>query len=280
MPFAVLLCACSGKQAEESPAPKAAPAASAASEWLERSQLAAENMASYAFELQMTQILGQPGDSERTTVRVDMNGRAEREPFILDQTIKSDIDGEVSTLRAIVTPEAYYMYLPEFEEWSRLSEKVAAENMETLSEFQSEPESAVGKIRALGEGLTAESDGTDVTVRYDGNGPATKAFAAGLLRSTLGLTESEETIADRLEIAKLKVFYRMDAVRNWPLSYRIETELTVELEPNRKTAISQTLAGTYSKPNATERIVVPKEALKAPNPEEIEKDLDFGGEES
>jgi len=266
----LLLGACSGKPAEEAPARKAAPAAGqAAEQWLDRSRAAAENMKSYGFELQMTQELGQPGNAGRTSVRVDMTGRAEREPFKLDQTIESVIDGEASTLRTIVTPEAYYMYLPEFEEWSRLSQKVAAENRETLSEFQSKPEKAIERIMGLGAGLSAENDGTTVTIRYEGDGSAMKLFAAGLLRSTLGLTATEEAIAGKLEVAKLNVIFRIDAARDWPLSYRIETEQTVELEPKKKTSVSQVVAGTYDKPNEAAPVVVPKEALEAPNPDEL-----------
>jgi len=270
-----LLTACSGKPAAETPASetsarKAAPAAGpTAEQWLDRSRAAAASMSSYGFELQMTQELGQPGDAGRTSVRVDMTGRAEREPFKLDQTIDSVIDGQASTLRTIVTPEAYYMYLPEFEEWSRLSKKVAAENRETLSEFQARPEKAIERIRGLGSSLSADNDGKTVTISYEGDGTATKLFAAGLLRSSLGLTGTEEEIAGKLEVEKLKVIFRMDAARNWPLSYRIETEQTVELEPKKKTSVNQVVAGTYDKPGAAAPIVVPKEALEAPNPDEL-----------
>lgn len=269
-------CAAGNKEAEPVPPAPAAKRVPSAEQWLEQAASAAGTMKRYAFELQMSQDLGPAGETKGSYVRVEMQGKTEREPLKLDQTIVSVIDGEESTLRSIVTPEAYYMYLPEYEEWSRLSKQVAEENAETLSDFQISPEQAIERVRRLGEGLIAERSGNAAVVRYEGNGPEAKAFMAGLLKSTLGLTDSEEVIADELEVKRLKVDYHIDADRHWPLSYRIETELTVELEPGRQTPVRQTLAGTYSKPNATEPIVVPPEALEAPDPSEIEDLLDFG----
>ena len=274
---ALLLVSCAGKkEAGSAPPAPAKMGAPTAEQWLERAAAAAGSMKKYAFEMQMSQELGPAGDSKRSDVRVDMLGKAERDPLRLDQTITSVIDGEASTLRSIVTPEAYFMYLPEYEEWSRLSKEVAEENAATLSDFQINPERAIGRVRQLGEGLSAERSGNAIAVRYEGAGPEAKAFTAGLLKSTLGLTSSEEVIADELEVSRLKVAYYVDAEKHWPLSYRIETELTVELEPGKKTPVKQTLGGTYSKPNATEAIVVPPEALEAPDPAEIEDLLDFG----
>lgn len=275
--LALLLASCAGKkEAEPTPPATAAKGVPSAAQWLEQAAGAAETMKKYAFELQMNQDLGPAGETKGSYVRVEMQGKAEREPLKLDQTIVSVIDGEESTLRTIVTPDAYFMYLPEYEEWSRLSKEVAAENAETLSDFQISPEKAIERIRRLGEGLSAERSGNAAVVRYEGSGPEAKAFMAGLLKSTLGLTDSEEVIADELEVKRLKVDYHIDADRQWPLSYRIETELTVELEPGRRTPVMMTVAGTYSKPNATEPIVVPPEALEAPDPSEIEDLLDFG----
>lgn len=275
--LALLLASCAGKkEAEPIPPAKAAKGAPSAEQWLEQAVGAAATMKKYAFELQMSQDLGPAGETKGSYVRVEMQGKAEREPLKLDQTIVSVIDGEESTLRTIVTPEAYFMYLPEYEEWSRLSKAVAEENAETLSDFQINPEKAIERIRELGESLSAERSGNAAVVRYEGNGPEAKAFMAGLLKSTLGLTDSEEVIANELEVKRLKVDYHIDADRHWPLSYRIETELTVELEPGRRTPVRQTVAGTYSKPNATQPIVVPPEALEAPDPSEIEDLLDFG----
>ena len=275
--LALLLASCAGKkEAEPIPPATAAKGAPAAEQWLEQAAGAAATMKKYAFELQMSQDLGPAGETKGSYVRVEMQGKAEREPLKLDQTIVSVIDGEESTLRTIVTPEAYFMYLPEYEEWSRLSKAVAEENAETLSDFQINPEKAIERIRGLGESLSAERSGNAVVVRYEGNGPEAKAFMAGLLKSTLGLTDSEEVIANELEVKRLKVDYHIDADRHWPLSYRIETELTVDLEPGRRTPVRQTVAGTYSKPNATQPIVVPPEALEAPDPSEIEDLLDFG----
>jgi len=277
LPAAILLAACSSGQPEASPSPSATETADerSADEWLIMAQNAAREMGKYAFELQMNQKLGEEGKEGRSDVRVDMLGRVERNPLKLDQTIRSVIDKEQSTVRSIVTPEAYYMYLPEYEEWSKLSKESAAENAATLSDFQVRPELAVQRIQQLGRSLTAESNGSLVTVRYDGDGPEASAFAAGLLRSTLGIADPEADVAERVKIGKMTVIFTMDAEKHWPLTYRIESDLTVELNKGEQTPISQTMAGTYSKPNATAPIVVPKEALNAPDPDEIGKELDL-----
>jgi len=266
---------CAGGE-KPSPVATAVPGAVSADQWLSQAAAAAGTMKNYAFELRMSQQLGPVGNAKSSDIRVDMQGKVERDPLKLDQTVQNNIDGEKSTLRSIVTPEAYYMYLPEYEEWSRLSKEVAEENAATLSEFQVVPEKAIERVRGLGANLRAERSGDKTTIRYEGNGQEANVFLGGLLRSTLGLAEPEDVIADKLKISFLKVTYNMDAQRNWPLSYRIETELTVELESGKPTPIRQTVAGSYSKPNAISAIVVPPDALQAPDPSEIEDLLGLG----
>ncbi|MFC4599767.1 DUF6612 family protein [Cohnella hongkongensis] len=272
----LLLVSCGGNnEGAQPPDASPPPGISSAGQWLERGAAAAGQMKKYAFELQMTQGLGPVGKAARSDVRVDMQGKVEREPLKLDQTIKSVIDGEESELRSIVTPEAYFMYLPEYEEWSRLSPETAEENVKTLSDLQVNPEKAIARIRQLEPKLLAERSGSATVIRYEGNGPEASVFLAGLLKSTLGLTDSEADIAERLEVERLKVAYYLDQEHHWPMSYRIETELTAELEPGQKTPVKQTVAGLYAKPNAISEIVVPPEALEAPDPAELEDLFDF-----
>jgi hypothetical protein len=230
-------------------------------------------MNKYGFEMQMKQELdgGEKGGS--THVEIDMQGRAERNPLKLDQTIKSVIDGESSTLRAVVVPDAYYMYLPEYEEWSKLSKDVAAENVATLSDYQVNPERALAGIQELGASLKAEQGGQAVTVRYEGVGPEASAFLTELSKSTLGISGEQTEIVNSIEVLKLKLLLTLDAEQHWPLSYRIESEMNIELEPGVRSAVNQTLAGTYSKHNITAAITVPKEAQTALDPDEIGKEL-------
>ncbi|WP_256759210.1 DUF6612 family protein [Cohnella sp. WQ 127256] len=253
--------------------PSATESANPALEWLAKAQTAAQKMEKYAFELQLNQKLSGTEEADRSDVEINMQGRVERNPLKLDQTIKSTIDGEASTLRAIVVPDAYYMYLPEYEEWSKLSKEVAADNVATLSDFQVNPEQALLEIQGLGKTLTAEQDGQVITVRYDGIGPEAANYLGGLLESTLGLSSEQSSILDSLEVQKLKVLVTLDAEHYWPLSYRVESDLTLELDPGKKTAIIETLAGTYSKHNISSAITVPKEALNALDPSEIDEQL-------
>ncbi|XID91176.1 DUF6612 family protein [Paenibacillaceae bacterium WGS1546] len=276
--LAVSACARETSPGIETPPGSAVTADGSAAEWLAKAVAKAEEMDRYAFVLQMDQKLSATNDNEHSDVRIDMQGRVEREPFKLDQTIDSAIDEEKSTVRAILTHEAYYMYLPEFEEWSKLSREVAEENLATLSDLQANPERAIGRIAELGAGLRAEREGSAVVVRYEGAGEQAKPFVADLLRSTLGIPEGESDIANSLEVDSLSVYFKMDAERDWPLAYRLESDLVIELEPGLKTNIRQTVSGTYAKPNETEPIVVPEEALNAPDPAEIGDILNPGGE--
>ncbi|WP_239615776.1 DUF6612 family protein [Cohnella mopanensis] len=271
------LVACS--RSESVPSPSASPPSvsegtpDSAEEWLIKGRAAALKMNKYGFQLQMKQELdgGEKGGSTR--VEIDMQGRAERNPLKLDQTIKSVIDGEKSTLRAVVVPDAYYMYLPEYEEWSKLSKDVAAENVATLSDYQVNPEQALASVQKLGESLKAERDGKVVTVRYEGVGPEASAFLTELSKSTLGISVEQTEIVKSIEVLKLKVIVTLDAEQYWPLSYRIESDMNIELEPGVKSTVNQTLAGTYSKHNVTAAITVPKEAQAALDPDELGKEL-------
>ncbi|MCD9022223.1 DUF6612 family protein [Cohnella silvisoli] len=253
-----------------SPTPSEVSAEDNALEWLTKAKAAARKMNKYGFELQMNQELGGgANDKNHSKVEITMQGRVERTPLKLDQTIKSNIDGEESTLRMILVPDANYMYLPEFEEWSKLSKEVADENVKTLSDFQVNPEQALQEIQALGSPLTAERSGQVVTIRYDGVSPEATTFVAGILESTMGLSGMGADIQKSLAIQKLKVALTVDAERYWPLSYRIESDMTIEFEPGNKSAVTQTLAGTYSKPNLSAAVTVPKEAQQAIDPDKI-----------
>lgn len=261
---------------KESPTSTASGAASeeTAKTWIDKAVAGARAMTKYGFELQLSQkITGGNGETGQSEVEIDMQGRVERNPLKLDQTIVSDIDGEKSTLRSVVVPDAYYMYLPEYEEWSKLSKDVAAENVATLSDYQVNPERALEDIGGLGDALNAERSGETVTLRYEGTGSEAKVFLAGLLESTLGVTGEQADILDSLAVQKLKAIVILDAGKHWPMSYRIESDMTIELEPGKKTVVNQTLAGTYSKHNASAAVVVPKEAETALDPDEIGKEL-------
>jgi len=261
------LAACSTSKSEATEENKEG---SVVTEWLIKAQAASQRMNKYGFEIQLNQKISEEGQKDPSLVKIGMLGRAERNPLKLDQTVTSNIDGEESTLRAIILPDAYYMYLPEYEEWSRLGKDVAAENIATLSDFQVNPEHAMQNIQALGQALTAEQNDKAVTVRYDGAGPEASLFLASLMGSTLGLTGTESEIASSLEVQKLKVILTLDVKQHWPLSYRIESDMTIALEPGSKSVINQTLSGTYSKHNVAAAVTVPKEAQKALDPDQLD----------
>ncbi|BBI36247.1 DUF6612 family protein [Cohnella abietis] len=246
---------------------------SPATEWLTKARAAASQMNKYGFELQLNQkIKEQTGESK---VSIDMQGRAELNPLKLDQTIKSDIDGEASTLRALLVADAYYMYLPEYEEWSKLSKEVAAENVQTLSAFQIDPVKALQEVQELGAALTAEQDGQVVTIRYEGAGEEAAIFLKGILESTMGISTMDSGVQDSLAVQMLKVVVTMNADSHLPLTYRIESDMTIELEPGHKTVVNQALAGSYTKHNVSAAVTVPKEALDALDPDQIDKQLNL-----
>lgn len=259
------------------PAPtRAAGEKTAALDWLDKAGVAANGMNKYGFELQMNQKLTGTEETDNTIVKIDMKGRAERNPLKLDQTINSNIDGEASTLRSIVVPDAYYMYLPEIEEWSKLSKEVSEENIKTLSDFQVNPGKALADIKALGSTLKAERAGNIVTIRYEGADPEAIVFLTKILESTMGLSGMETTIKESIDLSSLKVTLTLDANKHWPITYRIESNMVIEFEPGQKSSVNQTLAGTYSKHNTSAAVTVPKEAQDAIDPDKMEEELDLG----
>lgn len=274
--------ACSaGEPSASTAVPRSAPTSDSgeggASVWLDKAIVAAKGMNKYGFELQMSQKLtGVTTEAENSAVEINMSGRAERNPLKLDQTINSVIDGEASTLRSIVVPDAYYMYLPEYEEWSKLSKEVTEENVKTLSDFQVNPEKAIEDIRTLGSSLTAEQAEDVVTITYEGTGPEAKVFLAGILESTMGLSGTETSIQESIDLSSLKVILTLDANKHWPLSYRIESDMAIEFERGQKSQVNQTLAGTYSKHNVSSAVTVPKDAQEAIDPDKMEEELDLG----
>jgi hypothetical protein len=252
--------ASSASTASSSPSPTA----SSADEILTQAAAAAQGMKNYAFDMKLTQHLKGSSVDGNSNVQVDMQGRAELGPLKLDQTIKNDIDGQASTLRSILVPGAYYMYDPEFQEWSKLSQKDTTDMVKTLSDFQIDPSKSLGRLRALGGGLKAETGKERDTISYVGNGPEARAFLDSVLESTLDLSGMDAKVRQSIKLRNLRVALTLDPAKHWPVTYRIESQMTVEYEAGKPSTLDQTLAGTYSKPNGSSAVVVPDDAKKAP----------------
>ncbi|MBO9600144.1 MAG: hypothetical protein J7559_20275 [Cohnella sp.] len=245
---------------------------SAAAVPLTEGQAAAVQMKKYAFEMQMDQKLSGTPDTT-ADVKVDMQGLVEREPLKLDQTINTTIDGETSVVRSVVVPEGYYLYSPEYEEWSKLSAETANENKATLSDFQVDPGKAVEAIGGLSEFAKLEEGNRTQIVRYEGTGTEANVYAIKLLESTMGLSAMDERLQKSLKTNKLRVELTLDAERHWPLSYAIDSDLSLELEAGKPTTVQTTLSGSYSDVNQSRSVALPEEAKGALSPEEIDEQL-------
>ncbi|WP_027087105.1 DUF6612 family protein [Cohnella panacarvi] len=258
-----MLAACgAGKEADNTPAAAA----------LAEGQSAAVQMKKYAFEMQMDQKLSGTPDTT-ADVKVDMQGLVEREPLKLDQTIHTTIDGETSVVRAVIVPEGYYMYSPEYEEWSKLSTETAGENTATLSDYQVDPGNAVQAIGGLSEFAKLEGGNRTQVVRYEGAGTEANVYAIKLLESTMGLSAMDERMQKSLKVNKLRVELTLDAEQRWPLSYAIDSDLSLELEAGKPTTVQTMLSGSYSDVNQSRSVALPDEAKGALSPEEIDERL-------
>lgn len=260
----ILWLAACGAEKEAEPSPAAAA--------LAEGKAAAAQMKKYAFEMRMNQKLS--GTPETTAdVKVNMQGLAERDPLKLDQTIHTTIDGETSEVRTVVVPEGYYMYLPEYEEWSKLSAENAKENTATLSDYQVDPSKAVQAVEGLSEFAELANGNRTQVVSYEGTGTEAKIYAIKLLESTMGLSAMDQQMQNSVKINRLRVAMTFDAELQWPLSYDIDTDLSLELETGKPTTVQMTVSGSYSEINKSRAVALPEEAKGALSPEEIDKQL-------
>ncbi|MFD0673371.1 DUF6612 family protein [Cohnella sp. GCM10027633] len=268
--IALLLSACGGNAVEDQP--PAAKRRTPAAEALDEARIAAGQFKKYAFDIHMDQKV----TSDKTEdVKVAMKGMAEREPLKLDQTIHTTIGGESSDVRTVIVPEGYYMYVPEYEEWSKLSAATAADNTKTLSDFQADPGKAVEELLGLAGQATLEEGNGTRTVRYEGTEAEAKTYSMKLLQSTLGLTDTDldERLKNSMNVSKLQVSVTLDTSAHWPLSYRIESGLSLELEEGKRTTVETTMEGSYDEINKSGAVVLPEEAKGALDPDQIDKEL-------
>jgi hypothetical protein len=243
-----------------SPSPSESPAEAL----LKQAHLAANGLKKYTFELNLTQKLTGQSQDSNSTVTVKMNGRAELGPLKLDQVVNSDVDGEVYAMRAILVPDAYYMYDMDFEEWSKTSKEQTADLVKTLSDFQVNPIKALEGIQSLGSGLKADRTEKSDKITYEGNGPEAKVFLENVLESTLDLSGMDPKVRQSIKLGTLKVDLTLDPARHWPRSYQIESVMTVEYEAGKTSTLVQTMAGTYGKHNESDPVAVPEAAKNAP----------------
>ncbi|MFC5701544.1 DUF6612 family protein [Cohnella faecalis] len=279
----IIFCAACSSSKGEASSSAASPSAtssaqqSSADEWLTKAEDAAKQLKKYGFELNLNQKMSGESAGSNSTVKLDMQGRAELGPLKLDQTNKSDIDGEKSSLRAILVPDAYYMYSDEFKEWSKLSKEETANVVRTLSSLQINLAESIEGVRGLGSALAVKPSGDEIAISYNGNGPEALTFLESVLESTLDLSSMEPSVRDTIKIDSLEVLVKLDAQHHWPLSYRIDSVLTVEYEPGKPSTLEQSLEAFYSNHNATEPVVVPEEAKNAPELDpSLEDDFEFG----
>jgi hypothetical protein len=244
--------------------PSPSPSVSEITEVLTKAQAAASGLKKYSFDLDLSQKLTGESPDSNSTVSVNMQGRAELGPLKLDQLVKSTEDGEVYSMRAIVVPEGYYMYDNDFEEWSKTPPQQAADMVKTFSDFQVNPAKAIADVRSLGGGLQMTKQDARTVVRYTGNGAEAQAFLNNVLESTLGLSEMAPSVRKSIRLGTLKVELVLDNAKNWPLSYRIESGMTVEYEAGKLSTLAQTMSGNYSHHNASDPVVVPEAAKNAP----------------
>ncbi|RIE04150.1 DUF6612 family protein [Cohnella faecalis] len=149
----------------------------------DQSEDAAKQLKKYGFELNLNQKMSGESAGSNSTVKLDMQGRAELGPLKLDQTNKSDIDGEKSSLRAILVPDAYYMYSDEFKEWSKLSKEETANVVRTLSSLQINLAESIEGVRGLGSALAVKPSGDEIAISYNGNGPEALTFSRACWRA-------------------------------------------------------------------------------------------------
>lgn len=229
-----------------------------------KAEQAAGSLKNYAFELKLEQVLTGEDGAVESSVTVNTQGHVELAPLKLDQTVQGIMDGEAYSNRTIVVPDAYFMYEPEFEEWSKTPKDRMSELVRTLSDFQVNPAKALQSIRALGNGLKAEMSQDRATIKFEGNGTEAAAFLLYILASTLDLSDMEPRVRDSIKVKSLKLELSLDAARHWPLSYRIDTVMTMEYEAGKTSTLTQTLSGSYGKHDAAGAVVVPDEAMEAP----------------
>lgn len=249
--------------AASSAASPSATAASDATALLAAASQAASAVSRYAFTLRLEQRLGEDGGAE-SAFEVTNAGTVERSPLKLDQTIDSVQDGESSSLRAILVPDAYYVYDAALEEWGKLSQEQAADIADTLSDYQVDPSAALAAAAVLAPGLTASAEGGRDIVRYEGSGPEALTFLKPILRSTLDLDSLDAAVRDSIALRSLSASFTLDGATRLPLAYRIVSEMTIAYEPGSPSVLKQTFEGTYSKHDTAAHIVVPKAALAAP----------------
>ncbi|MDG0794448.1 hypothetical protein OMP38_29135 [Cohnella ginsengisoli] len=230
---------------------------------IEQARAAMSDIGRYAFTLHLVQKLS-GGAAADSVFEVNNAGKVERSPLKLDQTIASVQDGEKSSLRAILVPDAYYVYDPSFEEWGKLSSEQAADIARTLSDYQTDPAAALASAASLGAGLSSDSEAGRDVVRYEGKGPEALAFLKHILEGTLDLNSLDEAVRRSIKLKSLSASFTLDAATHLPLAYRVESEMTIEYEPGSPSELSQVFEGTYAKHGATEAIAVPEAALAAP----------------
>ncbi|WP_276353449.1 DUF6612 family protein [Cohnella caldifontis] len=255
-----------------SPSASAQPGQADARELLAQAREAAKTMKNYEFKLRMTQKLKTGTAANDSDVSVDMEGRAELGPLKLDQQVSSVTDGQAYSIRAILVPDAYYMYDPEFEEWSKTPKEQTAEIAKTLSDFQVDPGKALAAVAALGGGLKSEEAADGDKIAFSGNGSEAKAFLDTVLESTLDLSGMDPKIRDSIKLSSLNVDVELDPASHLPTSYRIDSVMTVEYEAGKPSTLTQSFSGSYAKINAAAPVTVPEAAKEAPELDPSELD--------
>jgi len=238
----------------------------AAERLLKEAAAAADKLKNYEIRMHLEQSLDHQGAKEN--VKVDASGTVSRNPLQMAQTVTSDYDGDVTTIKTILTPDNYYVNDTLIGVWNRLPKEEIEAVTAALSNFQTDPGALLESMQPYAGGFEAVPAGEGAeglaVLRLTEEDEGARELLGDILTSTLGAGVMEERVRDSIKLNKLVYKVTLDPAAKRLTRLDVVSEMDMAFEADVRTKVTQTLTVKYDKFDAAGPVEVPEEAKDAP----------------
>jgi hypothetical protein len=216
----------------------------------------------YAIRMQLNQALVHEGTQEK--LKVNSEGTVSLDPLMMEQTVRSDYDGDVTEMKTILAPDAYYIHDTTIGIWNKLPKSEIASVRGALSDFQVDPHGQMERMRKFADSFKVEKNGGQTVLTLTEKDNGAKELLNDILKSTLNGGQLSKEANDSIAIGQLNYKATLDAKTNELIRLDVVSDMKIEFEPGVPMSVNQTLAVNYGEFNSAAKVAIPQEAKDAP----------------
>ncbi|UPG65605.1 hypothetical protein MVE64_11895 [Metabacillus endolithicus] len=225
---------------------------------------ASEEMKSFAVQMDMTQEMTVPGQTEVINMESVIDMKVVTEPMTLYQKMDmkmNDIGAEDAlSTESYISADGIYILDPAANQWMKFPKEMSDQLIQ-LSNQQTNPAEEIKKLQQFVDDFTFEQDEQNYILKLNASGDKFTDFIKETVKETFPQELSAgEDMFNNMKINKVTYEILIDKETYYPTSLNVlmDMEITAEGETLK---IKQNMKGQYSDFNTIEEVKVPQEVI-------------------